>query len=252
MTQNISTRRAFAGIYVDGPQISVSVNPLANGQLSVTVTAHPDLTGFSQSCRLTNLEAVHEFSLSDITLAGETLLCMAPYESAPIYREGFTIQLDSGMAQALQPLLPKLANVARTAESIEGRVASLMAPDHISHMESFITQVVARVILDKYSPKDAITAEAIEHFAGKNAKFLEAFNDDQVQVHLANAQHVATLESLPSGISVQLAAEQEHSKRLADALRAMLEWHDDIAKPASQPLLNAGYEALDVYDISHR
>lgn len=46
-------------------------------------------------------------------------------------------------------------------------------------------------------------------------------------------------------------AHQELSQRLADALRALLEWHDDVAKAAHQGLLEAGYEALDAFNSAH-
>ena len=99
--------------------------------------------------------------------------------------------LDLGMAESLKPWLPKLANVAVIAGSIQHRVAALMSPDGIGHMEEFISNVVARVILDGSSPADAVSTEAVEHFAGKNAKFMASFSDGQVQAHLDAARLTA-------------------------------------------------------------
>lgn len=191
-TPAVTVTGAWAGYVVDGTDISIRLVPMSNGLISVSVIAHPALTGFRESCSLGGSDAAHYFGLCGITISPSRLDCMAASDCAPIYREGFSVVLELGMADAMRPMLEPLARVAVVSAAIARRVDAIkLARDAdrgtYAHMHDFGANVVARIVLDGVTPERAIEREAEVHFAGKNEEFMADFADDQVQHLLATA-----------------------------------------------------------------
>ena len=111
---------------------------------------------------------------------------MASDEYAPIYRAGFSVILEVGMADLIRPHLASLARISVVSDAIERRLDALMDGPH-SHMHDFVTGLVARLVLDGDALPQAMAQEIASHWAGQNAAYMAHFEDEQIQVLLATA-----------------------------------------------------------------
>lgn len=180
--------RVWDGIRVEGQDFAVQVTTSVDGGLRVTVDAMPSVTGFSGECRLTSSDGPDlRFGLGDIKVDAASLECFAPNRSAPLYREGFKLVIESHMAQALRAWLPKLADSAVLAQAI-ATVIERELPVPVQHLHGFTCELAARVVLDELPPDEALKLQCESHWAGTGEpQFVAVFHGDQVQHLLTTA-----------------------------------------------------------------
>lgn len=154
-----SVTRLWNGVRIAGQQFEIDIDPYASGRLGVNVVALPEMTGFDRPCRLGDTEARRiDFLPSEIIVSDTELSCLSADRYAPVLRQGFVLTLEPGMAQLLRAHLPALGVVATVSQQVADLVAVQIAPP-IDHLLDCIPAIAARIVLDRYTLDDAITAE---------------------------------------------------------------------------------------------
>lgn len=182
--------RRHAGIEVEGQGITIEIQPCAdensNGPLvSVNVIAKPALTGFDRGCRLSH-ELHDDFTLDDISVDDALLTCLAPSPSAPAYRQGFSVALESGMAALVRQALPRIARVSALASAAVRAVGERMPPPDDGalclwpHHRDIIKQLVADVLLDGSEFGRMLEVE-LAPYTGDETPFRAAITDPAVR-----------------------------------------------------------------------
>lgn len=184
--EKVQAIRHFSGYLVVGQEIDIALVPQTSGLVGVAVHAHPALTGYDRTCRLGQEGAQHEFGLGGIKIDGGRLECLHGEPPTQIYREGFSVVLEVGMAKPIQQCLPKLARIATLAKAIERRIEALLGdkPWAYRHAGDFILNVLAAAGLDGLSAAEATAQEASSHFIGKDEAYMALFKDEQIQALL--------------------------------------------------------------------
>jgi hypothetical protein len=197
-----SIDRSWSGVYLTGQQISIDLSPTHSGRLTVNVIAMPVLTGFDGPCRLGDTEATRlEFTPDEIVVRPTELACLTADQHAPMVRHGFVLTLEPGMAPLLEKWMPQLATVARVSKDIAEYIESAIAdPERYrtwSHLSECITEVAARVVLDRFPVDQAIAAERRwrkEHNYSDVFIVLDRFDDERVLSLLGSVSDVCVLD----------------------------------------------------------
>lgn len=166
--------RVGSGFSVFSERLEVLLRPNEDGLIGVRVLAMPALTGFDQACRVQSEGAPVEFGMDEISIAGDTLMCLRKIPEAPAFREGFVLDLDPGMAALIREALPKLGQVAELAKELHTQVQPHVQENGWNHLLSFLPEVAGHVVLDGCTTPEAIRRAAAHHFASKHADFMAA------------------------------------------------------------------------------
>ncbi len=118
----IEVQRLQAGVILAGPRYMIQLTPvnsanmLGSPTVSVSVLARAELTGDDRNVRLEAYDIRHEFRLGDIAVDAREMRCLrVAYERAPLFREGFTLALEEGMAEQLSAYLPRIDLISLVA-----------------------------------------------------------------------------------------------------------------------------------------
>jgi hypothetical protein len=178
-----TARRTWNGVDIEGQHIVLRLQPSDDGTIGVSIAGLPALTGFDSPCRLSDDNSRH-FPPAGITVHDTRLECFAANQFAPMLREGFTLELEPGMAPLLRTWLDKLAAVAATAKAIADKFSAQLAPP-IHHMLDAITSVVARIVLDGWDVEHSVAYERAHGICGREQAFMDQFDTEGVQQQLA-------------------------------------------------------------------
>jgi hypothetical protein len=174
-------QRTFSGMRFEGKDLSVHFNAVVTGCLSVTVDASPAVTGFREWCRLGDGERSLHFSQDGISVNGNTLECFARCSAAPLYSEGFRVEVEPHMAEQIIQWLPPLARTAVLAKAMAITLKGQLPENTpVAHMHSFTSDVAAHVVLDEQSPEDAVNAVCEEHWAAREERFVATFRSGEL------------------------------------------------------------------------
>lgn len=190
-TPTLSVVRLFAGVALEGREITIRLVPDAHGMITVDVIAHPILTGYDRNCRLNDDESRVDFRATEIQLRGGTLECLRAADKAPTFREGFTIALEPGMPEEIARLKPLLGKVAAVASAIERRYGKIIGNTPYLHMTDFFAQVVAAIVLDGEGAAAALAKVKADHWAGQDEQLMAPFENDVIQHLLVSAMPIA-------------------------------------------------------------
>lgn len=172
---------AWAGIEISDARLGVALIPNAEGRLGVRVVGFPALTGFDDAVSLLDPDARSDFAPEALSLDGCQLRCLAQTESAPMLRQGFTVDLAPNAAAFLVDWLPRLARVATLAEPVAQLCSALLAPKPTAHAAGVCAELVAALLLDRKSVDAALTVVAQDHWAGRDPAWQGAFADPGVR-----------------------------------------------------------------------
>lgn len=189
--------RVHAGIEIEGTDITIGIYPCsdegADGvpRVSVVVGGQPALTGFKQPSRLSS-DIHNEFTLNDVRVDDDLLTCLAPSPHAPIYRQGFTVALEPGMAALVRQALQRVEHVSAVTAAAVRAVESLMptrdesGPRLWPHHRSVITHVVADMLLDRSDFNQMLDVE-LAAYTNDETAFKTAMNDRAVRQLIESA-----------------------------------------------------------------
>lgn len=182
-------RRMFSGVEIYGFEFSLRVYPRIDGLMSVQVIAEPPATGFDSPCTVSGdgLGSLG-FEATDAKIGADTIEWFAPGRYAARFREGFRIVVEPHQCQQLRAWLPRLAQTAVMSRTVADAVTLKMGNREPHYLGDFVTQIVARIVLDGEPAAAALAAQCAEHWAGKEEGFKAALHSEAVQSLLA-AEH---------------------------------------------------------------
>jgi hypothetical protein len=187
-----SVRREWNGIYIEGQQIGLVVQPHAEGTITVDVIALSAITGFDRPSRLLGEDRL-ELAPHEVAVHDTRLECFAADKLVPSLRQGFALDLEPGMAQQLRAWLPRLIAVASASKAVADKF-NAQVPPPIYHMLSAITSVVARIVLASWEAEESVAFERRHGVWGKEDVFMNQFDNESVKqelIALAEASHAA-------------------------------------------------------------
>ncbi|WP_155640788.1 hypothetical protein [Burkholderia pseudomultivorans] len=159
----IEVHRLQAGVSLEGPHYVIrlapvsSANSLGSPTVSVRVLARPALTGGDWDVRLEAYDVRHDFRLADIVVDAREMRCLrVTHERAPLFREGFVLELEDGMAEHLAIYLPRIDLISLVAASVGEAVKPMLGRAPAPHEEAAIIDVVASTVLDQSTPAQAM------------------------------------------------------------------------------------------------
>ncbi len=177
--------RTWAGYTLVGEEFEIGLNPFS-GELGITVTALPAVTGSEYRIDVTDSEHRLYFQASEVVLTATTLDCFKLYENYSFYREGFQVVLEPGMNNQLAAALPKLFLIAAFARHIEEQLG-IKLQRNVRHMMELAYSTFAGIILDGNSPQRAV--ELTKQYSPKtwDEDFAAEFESDAVRALLDEA-----------------------------------------------------------------
>lgn len=186
----VTSYRDFSGVCVEGRKISIRLIPNGTnlGQIGVQVLAHNVLTGYGSSCRLDRDGTQTSFTPTSISFVDDTMMCLEDMEGWGVYREGFMVNLEPGMRGMIETLLPSLAQIASVGASISDRIALLAGERTHVHMNSFIFDLLAMIILDEMTVTNAMDLLRTTHWAGQEQWYIDTFADPSIADALQSVQ----------------------------------------------------------------
>ncbi|KGC70101.1 hypothetical protein DP57_5964 [Burkholderia pseudomallei] len=159
----IEVQRLQAGVILAGPHYMIQLTPVSSANtlgsptVSVSVLARAELTGDDRNVRLEAYDVRHEFRLVDIAVDAREMRCLrVAYERAPLFREGFTLALEEGMAEQLSAYLPRIDLISLVALGVGDAVKPLLGRAPAPHEQAVIADVVASTVLDQSTPAQAM------------------------------------------------------------------------------------------------
>lgn len=159
----IEVQRLHAGVLLAGPNYMIQLTPVSSANtlgsptVSVSVLARPELTGDDRNVRLEAYDVRHEFRLVDIAVDAREMRCLrVAYERAPLFREGFTLVLEEGMAEQLSAYLPRIDLISLVALGVGDAVKPLLGRAPAPHEQAVIADVVASTVLDQSTAAQAM------------------------------------------------------------------------------------------------
>ncbi|WP_175907283.1 hypothetical protein [Burkholderia seminalis] len=159
----IEVQRQQAGVLLAGPHYMIQLTPVSSADslgsptVSVSVLARPVLTGHDRNVRLETYGVSHDFPLVDIAVDAREMRCLrVAYERAPLFREGFTLALEEGMANQLVAYLPRIDLISMVAVSLGESVEPMLGRAPAPHEQAVIADVVASTVLDQSTPAQAM------------------------------------------------------------------------------------------------
>ncbi|KWF83435.1 hypothetical protein WL94_23690 [Burkholderia cepacia] len=159
----IEVQRLQAGVLLAGPHYMIQLTPVSSANtlgsptVSVSVLARAELTGDDRNVRLEAYDVRHEFRLVDIAVDAREMRCLrVAYERAPLFREGFTLALEEGMAEQLSAYLPRIDLISLVALGVGDAVKPLLGRAPAPHEQAVIADVVASTVLDQSTPAQAM------------------------------------------------------------------------------------------------
>lgn len=202
----IETRRYFSGFAITGQTQEIQFQALHIGGLAVSVIVPAEHGGWQRHARLGSEGCPSDFLLHDIELLDNQLRCLTAPDWAPYFREGFIVELEDGMADAVLHTMPRVVRVSRFARQLYERMkVSVEADTHWSCLyDQKLSDIAGRIVLDDEPARSAIDQELVplERDALVSARQLEEVG--AFRRALANAlQHVAndpTAPSLPESV----------------------------------------------------
>lgn len=192
---NPSITRRWNGIYVLGQEFGVELHPRADGTLSAQIIAAPEITGIDRACCL------FEGAVECIPVVHDTRLdCFAADQLLPFCRRGFSIVLEPGMAPALHKYLPALIKIAATSHACAGAIHQHLVDrrEPIYHMIETATNIVARIVLNRWATDHSIRFERENGTWRAEADFMNSFDNQIVRAHLQAAETWANHYKLAS------------------------------------------------------
>jgi hypothetical protein len=177
-------QRIFSGIEVSDANLSIALLPGIDGAMGVRVVAHPAMTGFKDDCSVgaESLGALR-FRAEDVHFGDTSIECLASNEITPLVAEGFRAKIDRGMSAALQARMQDLKETAALAAAV-ARIAEreLAGTPHAHFVDSFVSTLAAKVVLDGMPPDVALDAQCKTHWAGsQEPKFVAVLRGAEVQ-----------------------------------------------------------------------
>jgi hypothetical protein len=152
-------RRDGAGIEIAGECLGIGLQPATRGTVRVRAATVTGPTG--PWVWLGTHAAIEDFVLDDIVVDDARIDCWrAPIEEVPSYREGFTVLLEPGMADALRTWLPQMYLISIVAEAVVSRILCVIGRLPAQHeFKWVIAPLVSSCVLDHRAP-DAARAAA--------------------------------------------------------------------------------------------
>ncbi|WP_198173291.1 hypothetical protein [Cupriavidus sp. USMAA2-4] len=192
-----TVERYMAGISITGERIGLDLHPdmepggAGAGAVRIIATGAPEATALDCWSALGHAESRGTFGPQEIRLAGDELLCMAArVPGVPQYREGFSLALEPGMAQALGQWLPRLQGASALAKAVLARLAERSGREAWPQEAELVAEVVSRRVLDRLAVDDAFAmatdAEGERYFPRREAMY-EALHDALVLQWLEQA-----------------------------------------------------------------
>ncbi|ERJ33873.1 hypothetical protein L810_3734 [Burkholderia sp. AU4i] len=159
----IEVQRLQAGVILQGPHYMIQLIPVSAADsfgsptIIVSVLARPALTGDDRNVRLEAYDVRHQFQLADIAVDAHEMRCLRiAYERAPLFREGFTLALEDGMAEQLATYLPRIDLISLVATGVNEAVKPKLGRAPLPHEQAVIADVVASTVLDQSTPAQAM------------------------------------------------------------------------------------------------
>ncbi|NTY41513.1 hypothetical protein [Burkholderia diffusa] len=159
----IEVRRLQAGVSLEGPHYIIQLIPVSSADslgsptVIVSVLARPALIADDRNVRLETYDVRHEFRLTDIAVDVHEMRCLRiAYERAPLFREGFTLVLEEGMAEQLATYLPRIDLISLVATGVSEAVKPKLGRAPLPHEQAVIADVVASTVLDQSTPAQAM------------------------------------------------------------------------------------------------
>lgn len=177
--------RVCDGIRVSGRDLSVTISAGSDGLLHVNVDAEPSATGFGEACRLGTYDSVSAFPPSEVHLSDDGLECFAPSNAYPGFKEGFKTKLEPKMVEPLRHWLQLLGASAALAEAMATAVQAALGDKPVIHLQSFTSELAARIVLDRQPPKQALREQIASHWASQEPDFIAAFQGAPLQQLMA-------------------------------------------------------------------
>ncbi|WP_347027431.1 hypothetical protein ABEG10_38285 (plasmid) [Burkholderia cenocepacia] len=159
----IEIQRLQAGVMLQCPHYMIQLIPVSSADslgsptIIVSVLARPALTGDDRNVRLEAYDVRHEFQLPDIAIDAHEMRCLRiAYERAPLFREGFTLTLEEGMAEQLAAYLPRIDLISLVVTGVSEAVKPKLGRAPLPHEQAVIADVVASTVLDQSTPAQAM------------------------------------------------------------------------------------------------
>lgn len=238
--------RHLAGLEIRGRLVAIGVYPRCEARdddaagVGVSVTGLPVMTGFDQACRLVSDGMPTSFSVRDISVDETLLSCFAPAPRAPVYREGFTVALERGMATLLRNALSRIAQVSLVSRRVVALVERLMPqkPNEgrrpYPHQRSVIEGVVADVLLDGAAFDFMLDVELAPYAKDEtNTVFKSAMQDPAVRALLRHERAIALVRHAATGTVAEMTGRHWHraTDLLNDEAAAITKVEDQLGDP---------------------
>ncbi|HHV7521242.1 TPA: hypothetical protein ACUNF5_002723 [Burkholderia orbicola] len=196
----IEVQRLQAGVLLAGPHYMIQLTPVSSADslgsptVSVSVLARPELTGDDRNVRLEAYDVRHDFRLVDIAIDAHEMRCLrVAYERAPLFREGFTLTLEDGMAEQLAAYLPRIDLISLVAFGVGDAVKPMLGRAPAPHEQAVIADVVASTVLDQSTPAQAM---AFAMAFGSECVFSETRGDHPDYVEIGAILRTPTIVAI--------------------------------------------------------